>query len=83
MVILSDELNARIRAFYGFEAGEGGTGEAVITFVGRVTHFRNDAQTDDDNSVVVVAVVENQMSGPGKHALRQGVRVDARIIPSN
>lgn len=54
----------------------------TITFVGKVTHFANDAKNDNENSLQVVAVVDNQMSGPEKHILRQGVRVKAKIIPS-
>jgi hypothetical protein len=53
MTIVGPELSERIRAFYGLEPGEGGTGEAVITFTGQRAKVGENGSFIDGGDVVV------------------------------
>jgi hypothetical protein len=53
MTIVSSQLSERIRAFYGLEPGEGGTGEAMITFVSGTSKAGTGGSFIDDGDTVV------------------------------
>jgi multidrug efflux pump subunit AcrA (membrane-fusion protein) len=52
-----------------------------VTFKGKVTHFSNTAKTNKENTIYAVAVVQNQLAGPGKYLLREGSFIKAVILP--
>ena len=52
-------------------------------FEGEVTFTGGQAKTDSSNSILIVAVVKNRMSGKRNYLLKEGVRVEAKIIPQN
>lgn len=50
-------------------------------FIGEVTFTGGQAKTDDKNSIMIEAVVKNRVSGERNYLLKEGVRVQAKILP--
>jgi hypothetical protein len=52
------------------------------TFTGVVSHIGG-AEFDSQNTVYVWAVIDNVEVAPGRYLLREGSRIDARVLPSS
>lgn len=50
-------------------------------FEGEVTFTGGQAKTDKENSILIEAVVRNRVSGNFNYLLKEGVRINAKIIP--